>query len=444
MSVIDLPPHRAGTPVTPFPRVRALAILGGLMVATFIVGLGAWSAIAPLGSAALAGGVVAVESSRKTIQHLEGGIIDAILVHDGDAVAAGQPLLRLDDVKARTALAALQGQLWDALAGEARLAAQRDGRDHIAFADSLMARADDPAVVRALAGQTGIFETQRSLLQSKTDLIRQRIAETREEISGLEAQVAAADRQIGILQEEIKDVAPLVARGLERKPQLLALQRDFAQVEGQRGQALAQIARANQSIAEAEVDILNLRNDTQKQVADELRATQQRVHELQERVQAANDVLTRTVVRAPEAGIVTDLKVHTPGGVINAGEALMDLVPSHDRMIVEAQVRPQDIDTVRAGLPAQVRLLPYKQRRTPPIDGKVIYVSADRLVDKASNQPYYAAKIRVDEHELAKLDGVEMVPGMPSEVMIETGETTVALYALSPILDSFRRAFREQ
>lgn len=444
MAVTDLEPHRAATPATPFPRVRALVLLGGLLVAAFIICLGTWSAMAPLASAALASGVVVVESSRKTIQHLEGGIIDAILVHDGDAVVPGQPLIRLDDVKARTALTALQGQLWDALAGEARLAAQRDGRGQISFPDSLTAHGDDPAVARALAGQTGIFETQRSLLQSKTDLVRQRVAETRDEITGLEAQVAAADRQTGILQEEIKDVAPLVARGLERKPQLLALQRDFAQVEGQRGQAVAQIARANQSIAEAEVDILNLRNDAQKQTADELRATQQRVHELRERVQAASDVLTRTTVRAPEAGIVTDLRVHTPGGVVNAGEALLDLVPTQDRMIVDAQVRPQDIDAVHVGLPAQVRLLPYKQRRTPPIDGKVIYVSADRLIDKAGNQPYYAAKVRVDERELAKLAGIEMVPGMPSEVMIETGETTVALYALSPLLDSFRRAFRER
>src|SRR6185437_4568998 len=146
--------------------------------------------------------------------------------------------------------------------------------------------------------------------------------------------------------------------------------------------------------------------------------------------------------RAPEAGVVTDLRVHTPGGVVNAGDPLMDLVPERDRLIVEGRVKPQDIDVVHVGLAAEVRLLPYKQRRTPSIDGRVIYVSADRLVDKSSNQPYYAAKVRVDEQELARLKGVEMVPGMPSEVMIETGETTVALYALAPILDSFHRAFR--
>jgi HlyD family secretion protein len=444
MSLLDTSAQRGPITRTPLPRIRRLSLFGGALITIFIGGFGAWSALAPLKNAALASGIVAVESNRKTIQHLEGGIIGAILVHDGDAVAAGQPLIRLDDTKARTTLAALQGQLWDALAGEARLLAQRDDRDRIDFPDQLTARAGDPVVAGVLRGQRGIFESQRSLLQSKVDTIRQRIAETHAEIEGLKAEVAAADQQRAILQEEIKDVRPLVAKGLERKPQLLALQRDFAQVEGQRGQAVAQIARANQSIAEADIDILNLRNDMKKQTADELRETQQKIHELREKIQAASDVMARTIVRAPEAGIVTDLRVHTLGGVIHAGDPLMDLVPEGDRLLIEAQVRPQDIDVVHVGLPARVRLLPYNQRRTPAIDGKVIYVSADRLVDKSSTQPYYAAKIRVDDTELARLEGVEMVPGMPSEVMIETGETTVALYALAPILDSFHRAFRER
>jgi HlyD family secretion protein len=429
---------------SPFPRIRRLALFGAALIAVFIVGFGAWSAVAPLKSAALASGVVAVESNRKTIQHLESGIIDAILVHDGDTVAAGQPLIRLDSTRARTDLAALQSQFWDALAGEARLVAQRDGRDRIDFPDDLLARVDDPVLARVMAGQRGIFDTRRSSLRSKTAVIRRRIAETDEEINGLKAQVAAAEQQGAILHEQIEVMRPLVARGLEAKPQILSLQRNFAQVEGQRGTALAQIARAKQSIAEAEIEILNLDNDARKQTADELRDTQQKIHELREKVEAATDVMTRTVVRAPEAGVVTDLRVHTPGGVVNAGDPLMDLVPERDRLIVEGRVKPQDIDVVHVGLAAEVRLLPYKQRRTPSIDGRVIYVSADRLVDKSSNQPYYAAKVRVDEQELARLKGVEMVPGMPSEVMIETGETTVALYALAPILDSFHRAFREQ
>jgi HlyD family secretion protein len=222
------------------------------------------------------------------------------------------------------------------------------------------------------------------------------------------------------------------------------LQRDLAEMEGKRGDTLAHIAKAKQTIAESEVDILSLQNDRQKDVADELRDTQKKLHEVQEQAQAAADVLTRVDIKAPEAGTVTDLRVHTPGGVINPGEALLDLVPQADRLVVDVRVRPEDIDRVHEGLPAQVRLMPYKQRRTPPLDATVIYVSADRLTDTHTNESYYRAKLRVDEKELAALDDVKMVPGMPSEAMIKTGETTAAVYALSPILDSFHRAFREK
>ena len=240
-------------------------------------------------------------------------------------------------------------------------------------------------------------------------------------------------------------VEQLVAHGLERKPRLLQLRREMADMEGRRGDTLAQIARAKQTIAESEVDILSLKNDRQKDVADELRETEKKLHELEEQTQAARDVLARTEVRAPENGTITELRVHTPGGVVNPGEALLDLVPQADRLVVDAKVRPEDIDRVHEGLPAQVRLLPYKQRRTPPIAATVVYVSADRLVDKHTNESYYEAKLRVDEQQLAGLgEEVKLVPGMPSEAMIKTGETTVAAYALSPLFDSFHRAFAEK
>jgi HlyD family secretion protein len=385
--------------------------------------------------------VVEVESTRKTIQHLEGGIIGKILVKDGDKVAAGQVLIRLDDTQPRTTLVALQGQLWDAKAREARLLAERDGRDAIAFPADL--DTGNPTVAKVVAGQQKIFETRRSLQQSKTQLIKQRIAQVKEEIVGLKAQVSAADRRIVLIKEEIADSQQLMKKGLARKPHVLDLQGQLAEIQGKRGETVAQIARAEQTIAESEVSIINLKNDTQNEVANDLRDTQKKIHELTEKMQAARDVLSRIEVRAPEAGIITNLQVHTPGGVISAGEPLMDLVPESDRLIVTAQVRPEDINVVHEGLPAQVQLIPYKTRRTPPVDGKVIYVSADRLTDKRTGQPYYAAKIQLDEKELAKSKDIDLVPGMPGEVMIKTGETTVALYALAPIIDSFHRAFRE-
>lgn len=432
-------------PASPLARARELVLAGSALIGIFVIGFGTWSAMAPLESAAVAMGTVVSESSRKTVQHLEGGIIRQILVQDGDAVVAGQVLIRLDDTKARTTLGALQGQLWDAKAGEARLLSERDGAEQIVFPPDLVPADAGPALAAALSGQQKIFETRRMLQDSKVAAIHERINQVHEEINGHEAEVAGLRRRVVLLQEEIAGIRELVAKGLERKPRLLQLERDLAEMEGRIGDTTAQIAKAKQVIAESEVDILSLQNDHQKEVADELRETQKKRHELEEQVQAAADVLARTEVKAPESGVVTDLRVHTPGGVIAAGEALLDLVPDADRLVVEAQVRPEDIDRVHEGLPAQVRLLPYKQRRTPPLDATVIYVSADRLVDKHTNLPYYAAKLRVDERALAALGGdVKMVPGMPSEAMIKTGVSTVAIYALSPILDSFHRAFREK
>jgi HlyD family secretion protein len=432
-------------PASPLARARELVLAGSALVGIFVIGAGTWSAMAPLESAAVAMGTVVSESSRKTVQHLEGGIIRQILVHDGDAVAAGQVLIRLDDTKARTSLEALQGQLWDAKAREARLVSERDGADQVVFPPELVPADAGPALAAALSGQEKIFETRRMLQQSKIAAIHERINQVHEEINGHEAEMAGLHRRTVLLQEEIAGIRELVSKGLERKPRLLELERDLAETEGRTGDTTAQIAKSKQVIAESEIDILSLQNDEQKEVADELRETQKKRHELEEQVQEAADVLARTEVKAPESGIVTDLRIHTPGGVVSAGEALLDLVPDADRLVVEAQVRPEDIDRVHEGLPAQVRLLPYKQRRTPPLDAKVIYVSADRLVDKRTNLPYYAAKLRVDDAALAALGSdVKMVPGMPSEAMIKTGVSTVAIYALSPILDSFHRAFREK
>jgi HlyD family secretion protein len=430
---------------SPVARMRGLILAGVGFLAMFVVGAGMWSIFAPLESAAIAPGMVVSDSHRKTLQHLEGGIIEAILVRDGDAVQAGQVLVRLENVKPRTALASVRGQLWEAQAAEARLLAERDGQREIAFPELLLDKAGDPAVAAALAGQRTIFASRRSLDESKIAAINERINQVHEEVVGHQAEIAALGKRQVLLREELVGVRELVAKGLERKPHMLQLDRELAEMEGQRGNTQAQIAKAAQTVAESQADILTLKHDRQKEVADDLRDVQKKLHELVEQERAAADVLVRTEVRAPEAGTVTDLKVHTPGGVVQAGEALLDLVPQTDLLVVEAEVRPEDIDRVQPGLPAQVRLLPYKQRRTPPLEAEVVYVSADRLVDKRTNQPYYTAKLRIDAEKLAALGPeVKMLPGMPAEAMIKTGQTTVAIYAFAPILDSFHRAFREK
>ena len=432
------------TPPALCDRLRGVTWSGNLLVCCFVFGLGAWSTFAPLESAAIAFGTVESESSRKTIQHLEGGIIRAILVADGDAVRAGQTLISLEDTKARAEAQSLQGQLWDATAREARLQAEQHAEERVSFPAMLeMAQNANPSVAAVLAGQQSIFETRRQVFQSQAAVNREKRSQVEKEIEGLRAQESAASRRIEIVREEAATVAMLVSKGLERRPRLLNLERETADIEGRRGEIVAQISRAGQVINESQATLLKLENDRQNEIAQSLREAQNQIFQIRERLQAADDQLLRTAVKAPEDGVVTDLRIHTPGGVVGAGAPLMDLVPRQDRLIVTARVRPEDIDVVRPGLSADVNLLPYNQRRVPRLKGTVAHVSADRLVDKRTDQPYYAAKISVQDPRIAEIGGIRIIPGMPAQVFIKTGRGTVALYALKPLLDSFNNAFHE-
>jgi len=424
-------------------RLRGVTRTGNLLVGCFVLGLGTWSTFASLESAAIAVGTVESESSRKTIQHLEGGIIRKILVADGDVVRAGQILISLEDTKARAEVQSLQGQLWDAMAREARLQAEQHGHERVSFPAKLeMMQNENPSAAAVLAAQQSIFETRRQVFQSQAAINREKKSQVEKEIEGLRAQESAASRRIEIVREEAATVAILVNKGLERRPRLLNLERETADIEGRRGEIVAQISRAEQVINESQVTLLKLESDRQNEIAQSIREAQNQIFQIRERLQGAEDQLLRTAVRAPEDGVVTELRIHTLGGVIGAGAPLMDLVPRQDRLIVTARVRPEDIDVVHSGLSADVTLLPYNQRRVPRLQGTVTHVSADRLVDKRTDQPYYAAKIRV--HSLiAGINGVQIVPGMPAQVFIKTGSGTVALYALRPLLDSFNNAFRE-
>ncbi len=445
ISVNNAPANSARAPPgTPFQRLRLLAVSAFAIVGVFVIGFGGWATYAPLESAAIAGGVIEAESSRKTIQHLEGGIIRRILVKDGDRVTAGQPLIRLEDTKARAAVQLLQAQLWEAQALEARLLAERDARTTIQFPLALSSAAGrDPALAEVMAGQVKIFDTRSRLQLSRIEVIQQRKAQTKEEIAALRFQAEAAATRAAITKKEVGTVEPLVKKGLHTHTRLLQLEREQAEMDGRLGGTLAQIARAEQAIGESQAMILKLESDQQTEIAQSLRDTQAQIFELLERIQAASDVLVRTVVRAPEDGTVTDLRIHTPGGVVSAGEALMDLVPRQDCLIVLAQVKPEDIDLVRPGLEARVRLLAYKHRRVPPVDGILTYVAADRLVDPETKRAYYIARVRINDASLRQLPEVEIMPGMPSEVLIKTGQFTVAHYMLRPILESFNRSFRE-
>ena len=425
-------------------RLRDVTWTGNLLVCCFVLGLGTWSTLAPLESAAIAVGTVESESSRKTIQHLEGGIIREILVADGDVVHAGQTLILLEDTKARAEAESLQGQLWDATAREARLQAEQHGEEQVSFPAQLeTARNAAASLATVLAGQQSIFETRRQVFQSQVAVNRDKRSQVEKEIEGLRAQQGAASKRIEIVREEVDTVAMLVNKGLERRPRLLSLQREMADIEGRRGEIVAQVPRAEQVINESQATLIKLENDRQNEIAQSLREVQSQIFQIRERLQAADDQLLRTAVKAPEDGVVTDLRIHTPGGVVGPGAPLMDLVPRQDRLVVTARVRPEDIDVVRPGLSAEVSLLPYNQRRVPRLKGTVTRVSADRLLDKRTDQPYYATKIHVEDPRVGEIDGIRIIPGMPAQVFIKTGRGTVALYALKPLLDSFNNAFHE-
>lgn len=429
---------------SPMSRLRRVVWTGNLLVGVFVLGLGAWSALAPLSSAAIASGVVETETNRKTIQHLEGGIVRRILVKNGDAVVAGQVLIELDDTKSRSERDSLRAQLWDAKARRGRLIAEQNGLDRIAHPpEFLELAAKYRSIQEILAGQQSIFDARRQVMRSEVALTQQKIKQVLEEVAGLSAQKAALVQRNDISRRELETASSLTAKGLERKSRVLLLEREKADIGGQIGEVSARISRAHQVISEAQAYLVKLHSDRLNEVALNLRDTENQLLQLRERLRAIDDQLARTEIRAPEDGVIMDLRIHTAGGVIGAGEPLAELVPRAARLVVAARIKPEDINLVHPGLEAQVHLIPYDQRRVPLLAGKVEYVSADHLIDRQGGHSYYAATIRVTDERLARMTDVEMVPGMPVQAMIMTGTSSVALYALQPLLDSFNRAFRE-
>jgi len=438
MGVLEIPKpgHR--------PKVAGSVLLGLLTLLLFIGGLLAFSALAPLSSGAVAQGEIAVPGNIKTVQHLEGGIIRELLVTDGDRVGADQVLLRLDDAQARASWELIQGQ-WLALkAQEARLIAERDGVKELIFPPELTAVADDDAARKILRGQEAIFTTRRKALEGQRRILMQRKDQLRAEIASMQAQVKSAEAQMKLIRQEMKGVEALVRKGLERKARLLGLQRQAAGLEGSRGEQLGLIARTRQRIGETEIAILNLENERLTQVTSDLRDVQAKLADLEERRRAARDVLDRRTIRAPQGGVVVNMRFFTPGGVIGPGQPILDIVPETDELTVEARIRPVDIDVIKTGMRARVTLAAFKQRTTPTLLGRVVYVSADALEDPRTGQPYYLARIEVSPEEKARLGKRRLMPGMPASVSIEAGEKTLLEYLIDPMRDNFRGALSEQ
>ena len=438
-------PYDASEQGSPDQRARPTILVGMLVMFLLFGVIGLWAALVPLATGAVAAGKVVVEANRKEIQHLEGGIVKELLVKEGQSVRAGELLVRLDNTTASARSELLRGQMLAAQASEARLIAERDNAAEIVFPSELMALEQSDAKVHEIIDtQRRLFATRKESVEGQIGVLNQKIAQSGEEIQGLREQVTSANRQIKLLDEEIETVSGLLNAGNATKPRLLALKRQQADLVGQRGQAQAMISRAEQTINEAKISIINQRTEFLNKVVAELKETQGQLSDLVEQSRAATDVARRIDILAPIDGKVTGLAVHTIGGVVKPGETLMSLVPHDDKLIVEARISPLDIDQVREGLEAKVRLTAFKQRFVKPVDGTVVNVSADRFDDQRTGEAYFIARIEIPQRELALQPDMKLSPGMPAETLIVTGKRTMLSYLTSPIRDSFSRAFREQ
>jgi len=417
--------------------------IGVLVIFLFFVVLGGWSAFAKISSAAIAFGEVSVVSNRQTIQHLEGGIVDEIHVEEGSRVEAGQALIRLDRTQAQANLDQLQARFLAVAAREVRLLAERDLKTEISFPDWLSSQQDGPEVLTVISGERNIFAAREESLNSHRSILRQRIAQYEEEIEGLTGEIEATESQLALFAEEISSMKDLIEQGFLSNQRFLELRREEANIRGEQNRNVALVARARQSIAEQELQILELDSQRSNEVAAELRDVQTLSFELREQINAARDVLARTDIVAPMAGTVVNLRVHTRGGVIASREPLLDIVPSDDQLVINARVLPRDIDVVREGLEARVRLLAFNQRDTVPLSGRVSLVSADRFLDERTGLTYYLMRVELTEDAFTNQEALEIYPGMQAEVMIVTGNRTALDYLMEPLTRSVRRAFRE-
>ncbi len=434
------------------PGDRALAGLlapwrrfGWAMIAVFIGGSVVWAGNARLDGAAIASGVVMVETKRKTIQHLEGGIIKDILVAEGDKVKVGQVLIRFDDTHPKAALGLLRGRLVAALALEARLVAERDGSKEIEFPDEILEKADDPKMSKVMLGEIDVLKARRSHISGQKSVLRERIDKNRSEIAGLRAQIASSREQLSLIEEEIQPVEEMVVRGVVSKAVLLALKRKKASITGDIGERQAQVARAQEGISEIKLQLKMPESRDHNQVTEQLQKVQGDIADLRDKLHAAEDVMRRTEVVAPRAGTVVDLQVHTQNGVVQPGQTLLDLVPELDRLIVDVRVDPRDIDVVYPAMPAQVRLTAFNARTTPMLTGTVTSVSADRMTDEVTGIPYFTARVILDtDADAADFELSRLKAGMQAEVFLVTAERTALDYLIEPLVRSFARAGREQ
>jgi HlyD family secretion protein len=416
---------------------------GFWLLCIFVGGFGLWSFLAPLDGGAVAPGVVGPDTNRKTVQHLEGGIIAKLKVKEGDVVDANQPLVELESLQPRATHDILQQDYRTQIATRIRLEAEKAVATKLEFPPELNANAD-PAMRRILDDQQGLFSSRLAFHQARFHVLTQRKTQLAEQIRGFRAQIESAKTQTELIDDELEGKQSLYDKRMIPKPELRKLERAKAEIIGKRGEYVAAVARAEEQIGEAELQLVALQAERMEQIASQLDQVRTKLAEVDQKLQASRDVLDRTIVRAPVAGTVLNLKFKTEGGVVMRGEPIMDIVPLNDTLLIDARIAPNDIDVVRNGLRALVHLTAYSSRGTPKVHGVVKSVSADRVIDENSKQPYFLARVAVDRAEIDRLTPkVELSPGMPAEALIVTERRTLMRYLMQPFLDAWRRSFRE-
>ena len=423
--------------------IRRHVTAGTILVVVLLFGVGGWASTAEISGALIAPGSVVVDSNVKKVQHPTGGVVGELFVRDGDHVKEGDILIRLDETVTQANLAIVTKGLTELYARKARLAAERDGADSVAVPPELADNVNDPEVKDALASERKLFDLRRQDRLGQKQQLQERITQLQQEISGLAAQQDAKDKEVALIEQELQGVRDLYAKNLVQLNRLTSLERDEAQLQGARGQLVAQAAEAKGKIAEIELQIIQVDQDLSSDVAKELRETDSKIGEYVERKITAEDQLKRTDIRAPQDGIVFQSTANTVGGVIAAGDPIMLIVPKSDNLLVEVKVEPKDIDQIQFGQPVLLRFSAFNTRTTPEIQGTVVRIAADTTTDQRTGLSYYLVRISMTADEIKKLGDGKLTPGMPVEAFIQTGDRTMLSYLVKPLHDQLMRSFRE-
>jgi HlyD family secretion protein len=424
--------------------IRLHLIIGLAVVVLLAGGFGGWASTAQISGALIAPGSIVVDSNVKKVQHPTGGVVGELRVRDGDLVRAGDIVVRLDDTVTKAGLAIVTKNLNGLWARAARLEAEQRGTERITFPAVLTDRAGDPDVQNVIASETKLFEVRVTGRAGQKAQLRERVAQLNEEIAGLIAQEDAKTREIALVEKELVGVRGLFDQQLVQISRLTVLERDAARLAGERAQLMASRAQAKGKITETELQIIQVDRDLVSDVSKDLRETNVKIGEFVERKVTAEDQLRRIDIRAPQDGMVLQSAVHTVGGVINAGDVIMQIVPQTDALSVEARVNPQDIDKLMIGQKTLLRMSAFDQRTTPELTGEVSRISPDTTTDQRTGQAYYTVRISMPAAEVAKLGDVRLIPGMPVEAFMQTGDRTMLAYLAKPLSDQLMRAFREK